>query len=565
MLAWCAVGTADVLQIRLLGELEIFRGGEPVSLPRSRKTRALCAYLVATGRPQRRDHLADLLWDAGEDRRASLRWSLSRLRPLIDEAAVQRMVATGDALEFQTCGAWIDLEVLRRAMQTDLAALVPADLERLAALFRGPFLHGLDQPDQHEFQAWCVAERERWRRLHLQLLQALLERLRASPELALPHARQWARLAPDDAAAWSALIRVLWAVASRSEAEEQYRLALRRLHTCGAVALQEIRAAWRELQPAVAPGSSEPSRLEPAVEVLPVHPPLVVAAQSSQPAPAELRQRVQFCKAPDGVRIAYASMGSGPTLLKTANWMNHLEYDWKSPIWRHLASELTSHYTLLRYDQRGNGLSDWNIETFSFDALVGDLEAVVEAAGVQRFSLLGISQGCATAIEYAVRHPERVDKLVLYGGFARGWRLRSAEEREALEAMMILIRRGWGRDNPAFRQLFSSLFMPEASPEQFQQFNELQRVSCSPENAARILEAVSNLDITHRLEQVRTPALVLHCTQDGRIPFAAGRAMAAGIPGARFVALESKNHLLLSHEPAWPRFLSEVRAFLAEG
>lgn len=220
--------------------------------------------------------------------------------------------------------------------------------------------------------------------------------------------------------------------------------------------------------------------------------------------------------AQDGVRLAYATMGSGPPLLETANWMNHLEYDWKSPIWQPLASELARRYTLVRYDQRGNGLSDWQVPEFSFAAFVSDLEAVVSAVGLERFSLLGISQGCAVAIEYAARHPERVDKLVLYGGYARGWRSRSAEEVEAREAMVTLIRRGWGQDNPAFRQLFSSLFMPEASAEQFQHVNELQRVSCSPENAARIVQAAADIDVTGRMELVRAPTLVLHCTEDAR-------------------------------------------------
>jgi pimeloyl-ACP methyl ester carboxylesterase len=245
--------------------------------------------------------------------------------------------------------------------------------------------------------------------------------------------------------------------------------------------------------------------------------------------------------------------------------MNHLEYDWKSPIWRHLANELSRDYTLVRYDQRGNGLSDWTVESFSFAAFMSDLEAVVDAAQLERFSLFGISQGCAVAIEYAVRHPERVRKLVLLGGYARGWRRRqSPEEIAARDAMLTLIRTGWGQDNPAFRQLFSSLFMPEASAEEFRLFNELQRVSCSPENAARISIAAGEIDVSQRLALVSTPTLVLHCTEDARIPFAAGRALATGIPGARFVALESKNHLLLSHEPAWHRCLGEVRAFLAE-
>jgi pimeloyl-ACP methyl ester carboxylesterase/DNA-binding SARP family transcriptional activator len=531
----------------LLGELQVLRDGVPVDLPRSKKTRALGAYLVTVGRPQRRERLSDLFWDAGDDRRASLRWSLSRLRPALDDAETRRIIASGETLAFQAAGAWVDVEVLRAAVARGLSALAEHEIRQLVELFRGSFLEGLDQPEQHEFQAWCIAERERWRATHVQLLRALVERLVDRPEAALPAAREWVRLAPDEAASGSSLVRLLWTSGQRSEAEEQYALALRRLHSSGPAVVHELRECWRSLQPSDAPAAAPTAGA-------------VTAAFGR-----DSRQRVQFCRAADGVRIAYASAGSGPPLLKTANWMNHLEYDWKSPIWRHLASELSRDYTLVRHDQRGNGLSDWNVEHFSFEAFVGDLEAVVEAAGLAQFSLLGISQGCAVAIEYAVRHPERVRKLVLLGGYARGWRRRgSAEELAARDAMLTLIRTGWGQDNPAFRQLFSSLFMPEASTEQFREFNELQRVSCSPENAARISVATGEIDVSERLQQVRAPTLVLHCTEDGRVPFDAGRGLATGIPGARFVALESKNHLILSHEPAWPRFLREVRAFLSE-
>ncbi len=275
-------------------------------------------------------------------------------------------------------------------------------------------------------------------------------------------------------------------------------------------------------------------------------------------------QQIRFCTASDGVQIAYATVGHGPPLVKAANWLNHLEYDWQSPVWRHLLKELARHHLLVRYDARSNGLSDRDVDDISFEAFVRDLETVVDAAGVERFPLLGISQGCAVCIAYAVRHPERVSRLVLYGGFTRGRRKRgSQQEIEQGEALITLMRQGWGQENPAFRQIFTSLFMPDATPEETQWFNDLQRTTTSPENAARRRKAMDETDVTELLPQITVPTLVLHCREDAIQPFDEGRRMAAMIPGARFVALEGRNHLILEHDPAWPRFRQEVESFLA--
>ena len=258
-------------------------------------------------------------------------------------------------------------------------------------------------------------------------------------------------------------------------------------------------------------------------------------------------------------------LGHGPPLVKTGNWMTHLEYDLESPIWRHLYLELAKIRTLVRYDARGNGLSDRTVDDISFDAFVRDLETVVDAAKVERFALFGISQGCAIAIDYAVRHAERVSHLILYGGFAigRNKRARSAPEREEAAAMLTLMRVGWGKENPAFRQLFTSQFMPGATKEQADWYNELQRITVSPEVAARFTEAVGETDVTALLPQVRVPTLVMHARDDARVPFDAGRRMAAAIPGAQFVTLEGCNHLFLETEPAFGQFLEHTRSFLA--
>jgi class 3 adenylate cyclase/pimeloyl-ACP methyl ester carboxylesterase len=279
----------------------------------------------------------------------------------------------------------------------------------------------------------------------------------------------------------------------------------------------------------------------------------------------DLRQEIRFCTAPDGVQLAYSMIGQGPPLMKTGNWMTHLEFDLESPIWRHLYRDLAKDHTLIRYDARGNGLSDRTVDEISFDASVRDLETVVESAGITRFALLGISQGCPVSIAYAVRHPERVSHLILYGGFALGSnrRARSAAEKEEDAAMLTLMRVGWGKENPAFRQLFTSQFMPGGTKEQADWFNELQRITVSGEMAARIRTVTGETDVTALLSQVSVPTLVLHARDDARVPFEAGRRMAAGIPGARFVTLEGRNHLFLESEPAFGQFLEHTRTFLA--
>jgi pimeloyl-ACP methyl ester carboxylesterase/predicted Ser/Thr protein kinase len=274
-------------------------------------------------------------------------------------------------------------------------------------------------------------------------------------------------------------------------------------------------------------------------------------------------QEIHFATACDGVRLAWARSGEGPPLVKAANWLNHLEFDWKSPVWRHWLDGFAENHTLIRYDERGNGLSDWQVDDFSIEVMVRDLEAVVEAAGLDRFALLGISQGASVGISYAVRHPGRITHLVLLGGYARGWARRGLPgESEQRQAMLTLTRLGWGRDNPAFRQVWSSLYAPEATPEQMEWFNDLQRVSTSPDNAVKLQQAFGEIDVSDLLPLVTVPTLVLHAKHDGVVPFVEGQRMAQMIPGARFVPLDSRNHILLPGEPAATRFADELNAFL---
>lgn len=278
----------------------------------------------------------------------------------------------------------------------------------------------------------------------------------------------------------------------------------------------------------------------------------------------DARQEIHYCRAPDGVRLAYAISGHGPPLVKTANWLNHLEYDWQSPIWHHFLARLSKDHTLIRYDARGNGLSDWDVAELSLEAWVSDLETVIEAAGLKQFPLLGVSQGCAISIAYAVRHPEQVSSLILLGGFALGANKRSPQEAAKRKALATLMRLEWGANNPIIRQLFAASMMPDATKEQADTFNDLQRRTTSAECAARYLETVGDFDVTGLLSQVRVPTLVMHARGDAQIPMEVGRQLATGIPGAKFIALQGNNHVLLEQDQATDRFFEEIRLFLAK-
>ena len=268
-----------------------------------------------------------------------------------------------------------------------------------------------------------------------------------------------------------------------------------------------------------------------------------------------MEQEIRFCTAPDGVRLAWARHGRGPTLVKAANWLTHLEYDGESPVWRHWLEGLGERHTLIRYDERGCGLSDREVPALSLDRRVGDLESVVDAAGLDRFALLGTSQGAATAIAYAVRHPDRVDRVVVYGGYAE-------QQRQRLDALVSAIQTGWTDPDPAFRHLFTMLFLPQGNAEQMRWYDELQRKSTSAETAVALYRARSEVDITELAPRMTAKTLVAHARGDRVVPFEEGRILAALLPAARLLPLESVNHILLPDEPAWAVFLAEVHAFL---
>jgi DNA-binding SARP family transcriptional activator/pimeloyl-ACP methyl ester carboxylesterase len=539
------------LRLNVLGGLDIrWESGKPIGLP-TRKGEALLVYLaLAAGRPQPRGKVAALLWNrsAEEQARASLRQTLFTLRHALSGARTETLGSSSESVWLEAGCVEVDALSFERAAEET----APEGWARAAALYRGDFLEGFSVRSQ-PFEEWLMVQRTRLREHALEVMARLL-------------AQQVESGAHEEAT------RIAQRILALDPLRETVHRALMRLHAergHANAALKQYQACAQALRREL--GVDPDSETQALYHQILARRPAGGAQESPQPASPEgsepaLEQIIRFCTATDGARIAYATVGRGPALVKAANWLNHLEYDWESPVWRHLLTALARDHLLVRYDERGNGLSDWDVDDISFDAFVRDLETVVDTLGLERFALLGISQGCAVSIAYAVRHPERVTHLVLHGGYARGWeRQGSPGEIERHEALLTLARSGWGQENPAFREVFTTQIIPDATPEQKQSFNDMERISASPENAVRLQRVFGEIDVSGLLGQVAAPTLVLHSRNDARIPFAWGRELASAVPGAHFVPLESRNHLILEHEPAWERWLSEVERFLAGG
>ena len=273
-------------------------------------------------------------------------------------------------------------------------------------------------------------------------------------------------------------------------------------------------------------------------------------------------QEIQFFTTSDGVRIAYTIGGSGPALVRAIDWLNHLDFEWKNPHRRHWFSQIMQHHTFLRYDQRGSGLSDWNVSDFSFERSLADFQELMDHVGFNKFSIFGSCQGGAIGTAFAALNPDRVSKLILVGAFARGWPAPDSIILEQFNAMLTLIRLGWGKDNPAFRQLWTTLFRPDASVEETEWMNEFQRITSSPENAARMLSEFPKIDITDLLPKVCCPTLVIHSRDEAVVPAQEGRLMASRIRGARYVELPSRSHEVVPGEPSWQTLVDEFSGFL---
>lgn len=535
------------IRVQMLGGFAAFgRDGAPLALPTRKAEAVLALLLCRSGEAQPRERLIGLLWGERGDKQArhSLSQTLTAIRAAVGQAP-DPFVAERETVAIQP-GA-IDADVI------DLAALSERDdlqsLRAAADLCRGPLLEGFRVHDA-AFDEWLAQERTRFHQLAVSVLSKLAAREAAAGDAAAASAALERALAIDP------LAEEIHRRLMRLDLDGgNYNAAIRRYRACSEVLKREL---------GTVPEPATTALYQEARNRLKDAPPPAPVAVERSPMSDE-KQDIRFCVTADGVRIAFASAGKGPPLVKCANWLNHLEFDWQSPVWRHLMRELSSEFRLVRYDERGNGLSDWKVDDFSYEALVRDLESVVDAAGLDRFPLLGISQGCAIAVGYAVRHPERVTRLVLHGGYAKGWRARgNPSEIAKREAMQTLVLEGWGQENPAFRQIFTSWYIPDGSPEQWRWWNDLQRISTSPENAVKLMADLGKIDVSHLLAQVSVPTLVTHSVQDAAVPFSSGRDLASSIPGARFLPLDSANHLILDHEPAWPRFLEEIRAFLHE-
>ena len=283
----------------------------------------------------------------------------------------------------------------------------------------------------------------------------------------------------------------------------------------------------------------------------------MVPATRSQPV-----QQIKFCRAPDGVRIAYAVHGRGPALLISTCWLSHLQFDWQSPVWRHFLTELGQFSTVIRFDERGHGLSDWDVTDHSLEARIGDLEAVADDAGFPTFALMGMAQGGPVSVAYTVRHPERVTRMLFYGSFSNAARLMTKEDLQLDDAFEPLIKAGWARPDSTFRRVFTSLMIPGATEEQMTWLDDLQRMATSASTAVIARRQRRQTDVDELLQQLHVPTLVLHSTGDRMNKFEFGRELASGIAGARLVALPSDNHIVLSDEPAWGIFIDEVRRFM---
>jgi DNA-binding SARP family transcriptional activator/pimeloyl-ACP methyl ester carboxylesterase len=530
----------------LFGAPVIECGGDSQPI-RRRKARALLAYLAVTQRGHSREALTSLLWPEYDRQSglADLSRVLSSLRKTLGAGFFltdrESVALNGEA------NLWVDVLQFRKQLEicritTDLDDACRQKLASAVELYQADFLAGFTLPDSPDFDEWQLLETEALRRDLGWALEQLVHIYEDRNDLtrAIFYAQQWVRLDLLHEPAQRQLIALYARNGQRAEAHRQYQVCQRLLaEELGVEPQPETKQLYEEIRKS--------------------------RSLTSSTQPKNLEQEIKFFFSFDGVRIAYATVGEGPPLIMAATFLRHLEYDWQSPIWQHWLDAFTQSHTLIRYDERGCGLSDWDVSDMSFEAWVRDLEGLVEHLGLERFRLLALSQAGAVAITYAARHPDKVSHLILHGAYARGrfHRLDNPRAAEEAQTLLSLTRLGWGRDNPAFRQVFSLALMPDATKEQLAWYDELMRVSMTPENAARAEAEMYNTNVLDRLPEIVTPTLVTHCRNDAAVPFEEGRILASQIQGARFLSLASKNHLLLPGEPAWQRFVQKAHRFAA--
>jgi len=560
------------LRFYLFGPPRIEHDQKIVEIQR-RKTLAIFAYLVVTRQVRSRDTIATLFWQDSDQpgARANLRREISRLKQALGDDI---LLLDGDNVSLNPAfDLWVDVKDYLSKLEEvgshghldgSLCQRCLTILTEVVGLYTDGFMSGFSLSDSPKFDEWQFFQADGLRQSFSEALEKLIEwhTSRGEFDAAISYARRWLALDSLHEPAHRSLMKLYAWSGQQSAALRQYQECVRALREELDI---EPDAETRSVYEAIRSRTLELPKS--SKEKNPTSSKSQTIAEDIQPTKKpELSQVIRFCTAPDGVRLAYATVGQGPVLVKAANWLSHLEHDWSSPVWRHWMTGLAGNHTLVRYDERGCGLSDWNVNEFNLDAWVLDLETVVDTLGLERFPLLGLSQGASIAIEYAVRHPEKVSHLILYGGYMRGRLQRNPtpQQQEESEVLLQLIRIGWGREHPAFRQVFSSLFLPDGTPEQIDAFNELQRISSSPEIAAKTVQGFQHINVYEQAKRIIQPTLILHAKEDMRIPFEEGRLLAATIPNARLVSLESRNHILLENEPAWGHFLQEMDNFLKE-
>jgi DNA-binding SARP family transcriptional activator/pimeloyl-ACP methyl ester carboxylesterase len=559
------------MEIRTLGPLEIVTAGGPVDVPSGKERLLLAALVVHANCVVSTDRLIEFLWHGQPPITAAntLQTYVSHLRRILEPDRTPRqqsrvVISRSPGYLFSVDPDVIDaarferLIVQARQILHSAPDAAAALLRTALSLWRG------DPLADFTFEPFAQPEITRLTELRFTALEDRIEaELTLGEHGALcSELAQLVREHPLRERLSGQLMVALYRSGRQAEALQAYAHVRRALVEQLGI---DPSPPLRRLEDAIL--RQEPELDWPRATTGPSPAAVPVATAEGAPAERELRdeQQILFCHAADGTRIAYSVVGSGPPLVKAANWMTHLDYDRESPLRRHWTEDIAVTRALLRYDERGCGMSDWNVDRFDFDAWVEDLEAVVDSAKLDRFPLLGVSQGAAVAVAFAVRHPERVSRMVLYGSYARG-RRRRAEGPGPAEATLDveLARLGWGRDDPSFRQVFTSQFLPDGSRADWDEFNQLQRRTTSPENAVRFLETFADIDVTTEAPQVRCPTLILHARDDHRVPSSAARELAALISGSRLVLLPGRNHLLTRDDPAWPLFLDELDRFLNE-
>jgi pimeloyl-ACP methyl ester carboxylesterase/DNA-binding SARP family transcriptional activator len=521
--------------ISLLGGFEVLVDGRrvtPETLGRRDPVRLAEFLALAPSRRVHREQLVDTLWPdvAFESVANRLHKAAHFVRKATGRSDSVVLSADTVAL-FPTVEPEIDAVTFERLAVDGLASGDRATMDRAIALYVGDLL------PYDLYEDWAFHHRQRLRLRYRELLRATgdYQRLIA--------------VDPTDEDGHVGVMRQLLHTGDRSGVLRHYEALSQILDQELGVGPSIEARSLRDL----ALGPARPNRE-------------FASAADEPPRSASLSvQRVHFCTTTDDVRLAYASSGSGPPLVKASTWLTHLDYDWDSPVWRHWWQELSSRHTLIRYDERGCGLSDWDIDAASYtlDAWVRDLETVVDALGLERFPLLGISQGGPIAITYAARHPERVSHVIVYGTCARAtWTRASDERRRELAALGELIKLSWGSDQPGFRQVYDAKFLPDGPLEQWRAFDELQRRSTSPRNAHLLWKAFGGLDCSEAARQLDVPTLIAHAADDQVWSFEEAEELHAMVPGSELVKLASNNHILQAHEPAFAELIDVIEEFL---